>query len=84
MELVALFWNGTWSPMSRRNIWLRKDGDRYQVEWSGDSGRIAGQCWRVDPRAAVDVVGELIEQDGGEHWREVTSTSTPRSQAASR
>lgn len=74
MELLGHWWNGTWSPMSRRNIHLyRLDDGRYLIEWSGDSGRLDGSCWRSDPAHAVNVVAKMIADDGGTDWREITT-----------
>lgn len=37
VRTVERWWNGTWGRMARRDVWLRTDGQRWDV-WVRDGG----------------------------------------------
>lgn len=71
ISLVAVWWNGKWGHMVRRNIYLRTDDISYEVEASEDAGEGPTRYWVLpDEVTALARVADLMDDDDG--WRETT------------
>lgn len=71
IDLVAVWWNGRWGHVARRNIYLRTDGIAYEVEANEDAGEGPCRFWTLpDEVIALALVADLMEGDEG--WRETT------------
>ena len=79
MELVGRWWNGIWSRMGRRDIWLYR-----QVVWhvrARDGDGDAARELRLrfpDEQSARDMVRRLQAAVGPGQWRELTALTTGR------
>jgi hypothetical protein len=77
VELVGRWWNGAWGRITRRDVWLYKDGNSWLVrarEGTADSGR--DLSWPPFPtewsaRAWVD---RLVAESPGSRdaWKDIT------------
>lgn len=71
MERRKHWWNGVWGKLSRRDVFLYRDGDRWLVE-ARRGGAEGGSRWfeQDQENAALEDVRRLLVGPG--EWRELS------------
>lgn len=69
---VGRWWNGSFARMTRRDVWLKRDGERWWAEARKGNGD--ADVWRSPPgseRIAREVVAGLLQR-GADQWRDLS------------
>ena len=76
--LVRHWWNRRWGRMARRDVYIRTDGMRFQLELRAggtDSDRRA-RCWFDELDPAIEEAGLHMAAD--QDWADITAAHTPQ------
>ena len=76
MRLVIHLWNGTWGRLAKRDIRAYVVGGHVVVEATAHE-RVVERVRCTDPATATWVMRGLVEQDGGQRWRDITAAPRP-------
>lgn len=72
MESVERWWNGARGRLARRDVWLRTDGERWQVELLVGGVEGHSSHWDFSDEAeARGLLRQLVEEEGG--WRQLSA-----------
>lgn len=72
MDLVGRWWNGTWGRLTRRDIWLYRDGPAWLVQLrTGDSDSPVREHRFATEAQARAFVQHGIDT-GGSGWKDLT------------
>lgn len=78
MEDVERWWNGAWGRLARRDVWLRTDGERWEVEALAGGVEGHSHTWEFfcEPDARAHLRRLLDDGRGG--WRRLTTGAWAR------
>lgn len=74
MRVVRHWWNGSWGRLNRRDILLKTDGERWELETrlGGVEGKI--KHFPVPDEAKALEVAQRWMSDGPFRWSDITTT----------
>jgi len=72
MRIVGHWWNGSWGRLTRRDVWLKTDGNRWYVQArQGDGDRPVWSRPYLTEEAARQQLAAMLAR-GAKQWRDIT------------
>lgn len=80
MAVVRHWWNQKWGRIARRDVYVRSDGGRFEVEVV--QGGAEGKRWVALFDTAEEAIGEAESHlvDPNDDWRDVSDAHRPARQ----
>lgn len=76
VKLVGRWWNGRWSRLTRRDVWLFQETDWRVHAREGNSETGRERSWRFSSEgAARGMVDRLLQAGWPGEWRDITDIS---------